>query len=344
MVSLLLVAGVWGIGWAFDLPRRLRLAIIAALFLGVLLAWAVLPEGHPLQLGSQNDRRTMVLALLLGGLVPLYRVGLTWLRARAPEHGPVADPGDGQLRRYMRHIMLREIGGPGQKALREARVLVVGAGGLGAPVLLYLAASGVGRITVVDDDRVELSNLQRQIIHRDQDVGELKVKSAQRAALALNPSVKIETVEARLDAELAASLFAGQDLILDGSDNFATRQLVNQAAVAASVPLLSGALGQWEGQLSLFDPARGGPCYACIFPEPPAPGQAPSCAEAGVVGPLPGVIGTMMALEAVKLICDAGTSIRGRMMIFDGLYGENRTMRIKPREACPVCGKNTQTK
>lgn len=250
---------------------------------------------------------------------------------------PDAAASDAELTRYARHIVLRELGGPGQAALRRARVLVVGAGGLGAPVCQYLAAAGVGRITLADDDRVSLSNLQRQVIFRSKDDGQPKAQAARAAMLALNPHIKVTVLERRITAADAA-LIAEHDLVIDGTDTFAARQAINAACVAAGVPLVAGAIAQWEGQVTIWDPSRGAPCMACIFPEAPAPGLAPACAEAGVVGPLPGVIGSMMALEAIKLIADAGESLRGRMLIFDGLYGENRLMKISRRADCPVCG------
>jgi molybdopterin/thiamine biosynthesis adenylyltransferase len=246
--------------------------------------------------------------------------------------------GPEELERYARHIVLREIGGTGQRRLRDARVLVVGAGGLGSPALLYLAAAGVGTLRVVDDDAVSLSNLHRQILFGDADIGAPKIAVAAAALGRLNPHVTVEAREARLDADNADGLLAGCDAALDGSDSFATRAAVNAACVAAGVPLISGALSQWEGQVSLFDPARGGPCYACVFPEAPAAGLAPSCAEAGVVGALPGVIGSMMALEAVKLIARAGEGLRGRMFLFDGLHAESRRIALRARPGCAVCG------
>jgi molybdopterin/thiamine biosynthesis adenylyltransferase len=248
--------------------------------------------------------------------------------------GPASD----DLVRYARHIVLREIGGPGQARLRAARVAVVGAGGLGDPALLYLAAAGVGALTVIDDDAVALSNLQRQILFGMADIGAPKAEAAAAALARLNPGVAVTPRIARLDAGNAAVLLAGATLVLDGSDNFATRYAVNAACVAAGVPLLSAAMSQWEGQVSLFDPARGGPCYRCLHPEAPAEGLAPSCAEAGVVGPLPGVLGALLALEAVKELAGAGEGLRGRLLLFDGLRAETRRLRIRARADCPDCG------
>ncbi len=246
--------------------------------------------------------------------------------------------GPEELERYARHIVLREIGGPGQARLGAARVLVVGAGGLGSPALLYLAAAGVGRIEVVDDDRVSLSNLQRQVLFGTGDIGRPKVEAAAEALGRLNPHVTVVPLAERLGPESAAGLVAGCDLVLDGCDSFETRALVNAACVAAGVPLIAAAIGQWEGQISLYDPARGGPCFACIFPRAPAPGLAPSCAAAGVIGALPGVMGSMMALEAIKQIAGAGTGLRGRMLIYDALGADTRRIRISAREDCAVCG------
>jgi molybdopterin/thiamine biosynthesis adenylyltransferase len=233
--------------------------------------------------------------------------------------------------------VLHEIGGPGQQRLRAAKVLVIGAGGLGSPALLYLAAAGIGHLAVVDDDAVSLSNLQRQVLHATAEIGAPKVESAARAIARLNPHVAVETHPRRLDEALAAALVPRHDLVLDGSDNFATRYLVNAACVAAHRPLIAAAMSQWEGQIGLYDPARGGPCYACVFPEPPAPELMPACAQAGIVGALPGVMGSMMALEAIKLVAGAGTPLRGALLIYDALNAETRRIRVRPRLGCPVC-------
>lgn len=242
-----------------------------------------------------------------------------------------------EIERYARHIVLHEIGGPGQARLRAARVLVVGAGGLGSPALMYLAAAGVGSIVLVDDDTVGLSNLQRQVLHGTPDVGRPKAESARDAIARINPHVKLDAQTLRLSAGEAGALVAGADLVLDGCDNFATRYLVNAACVAAHRPLISAAMSQWEGQISLFHPAGGGPCYACIFAEPPAPELVPTCAQAGIIGALPGVMGSMMALEAIKHIARAGTGLRGVMLIYDALHAEVHRIRLPARPDCPVC-------
>ena len=204
--------------------------------------------------------------------------------------------------------------------------------------MLYLAASGVGTIGVIDADQVEASNLQRQIIHRDDTIGMAKVFSAEAAIKALNPFVEVRPYHRRLDQDVAAALIADYDLVLDGTDNFDTRYLVNKVCAALGKPLIAAAITQWEGQLSLYEPAKGSPCFECVFPTRPADGLVPTCAQAGVAAPLPGVIGTMMAVEAVKRITGAGETLRGRLMIYDALYAESRTITIKPRAGCAACG------
>ncbi len=245
---------------------------------------------------------------------------------------------DAEIDRYARHLMLREIGGPGQQRLGAARALVVGAGGLGSPAIAYLAAAGLGTLGVADDDTVALSNLQRQILHATDRVGMLKTDSARIAVHAINPHVRFRAHPVRLMAENAAALIADYDIVLDGSDSFATRAAINAACVAARKPLVWAAIGQWEGQLAVFDPAAGGPCMACVFPEAPAAGLAPSCAEAGVLGALAGVMGAMQAVEAVKRITGAGEGLTGRLLLYDALWAEVRTIKTPRRPECAVCG------
>lgn len=245
---------------------------------------------------------------------------------------------DAELERYARHIVLREIGGPGQLRLQAAKVCVIGAGGLGSPALLYLAAAGVGTLGVVDDDHVSLSNLQRQVIHATGQIGRPKVESAAEALARVNPEVDVRLHPVRLTEANAAEVLSAYDLVLDGSDNFDTRYLVNAACVGLRRPLVAAAIGQWDGQLSVYAHWEGGPCYACVFPERPAPGLAPSCAEAGVLGALAGVMGAMMAGEAVKRIVGAGETLTGRLLLWDALGAEARVIRIRPRPGCPVCG------
>lgn len=243
-----------------------------------------------------------------------------------------------ELERYARHIVLREIGGPGQQRLKAARVLVIGAGGLGSPAILYLAAAGVGTLGVVDDDAVSLSNLQRQVLHATAEVDRPKVESAVRAVARINPHVRLEPHAVRLTEENADEIIGAYDLVLDGSDNFATRYLVNQVAARLRKPLVFAAIGRWEGQISVFQPWAGGPCYECVFPDIPAPGLVPACAEAGVLGAMAGVVGAMQAVEAVKLITQTGACLDGRLMLYDALQAETRIIKLAKRVGCRVCG------
>lgn len=340
MLVVALAIALWVLGWVLATPKRLRWGAIAVLWAAAVLLNLVLPAGHPLREMTGGDARVWLAVALGFGAVLGYRIALKSLKKRVEVMAPVTAPAafsSGEVERYARHILLREIGGPGQRRLKDAKVLVVGAGGLGSPVLLYLAAAGVGEIGVIDDDTVDPSNLQRQIIHTDQRIGMDKVQSAEIAMRALNPYIVVKPYKRRLDAA-SGGLVAEFDLVLDGSDNFDTRYLVNRLCVAAGKPLVAAAITQWEGQLSVYDPAQGSPCYECVFPVRPAPGMVPTCAEAGVAAPLPGVIGSMMAMEAVKLITGAGEPLRGRLLIHDALYGEMRVIGVKPRADCAVCG------
>lgn len=242
---------------------------------------------------------------------------------------------DDEIERYARHLVLAELGGPGQQRLKAARVGLIGMGGVGAPAALYLAAGGIGTLRLIDDDTVALSNLQRQIIFTGADIDRTKVEAATTALGALNPHVRVEPVAQRLTDANAAALIAGCDLVLDGTDDFATRFAVNAACVAAGVPLVSGALGRWGGQVAVFE---GRPCYRCLVPE--APPDAETCARVGVVGAMAGVIGSMAALEAIKRITGAGTPLAGRLLLYDGLAGTARTVALPADPSCPVCGGN----
>lgn len=338
---LVLAALLWGLGHLLRLPVRGRLLMIALLYVAVLMVQVAFPAGHPLREATGGSAGEWLVLGGLGALVWLYSRGLRSLKSRVrPENRADRTPSDPttELERNARHIVLREIGGPGQKRLKNARVLVIGAGGLGSPALQYLAAAGIGTIGVIDHDIVENSNLQRQIIHTDDRIGMPKVFSAEQAIRAQNPFVSVRPYNRKLTSDIASDLFADYDMVLDGTDDSATRYLVNETAVALGLPLVSAAISQWEGQISIFDPSRGTPCYRCVFPEPPAPGLAPTCAEGGVLGPLPGVVGAMMAVEAIKLIAGAGEPLLGRMMIYDALYADVRVIGIKRRDDCPVCG------
>ena len=247
---------------------------------------------------------------------------------------------DAQLDRYARHLILPEVGGAGQQKLLASRVLAVGAGGLGAPVLLYLAAAGVGTLGVIDDDDVDVSNLQRQVVHSTDRIGRPKAESAAAAIRALDPAIRVEAHNERLTEANAARLFRDYDLILDGSDNFATRYLVNNAAIAAGRTLVSGAVLRFDGQVSTFKPhaGPGHPCYRCLFPEPPPPGAVPACSEAGILGAVAGVVGTLMAVEALKELIGIGDGLSGRLLLYDALSASMRMIRFKRRADCPACG------
>ncbi|MCY4151766.1 MAG: molybdopterin-synthase adenylyltransferase MoeB [Aestuariivita sp.] len=342
---------LWSAGALLGAPRSLQLMMVATIYVAVIIIQVALPSGHALREATGGS---VAHWLILGGLTVLvlfYRNGLQRLRKLAHKRTAssqfeLSSPGvfsEVELERYARHIILREIGGGGQRKLKTSRVLVIGAGGLGSPALQYLAAAGVGHVGIIDDDVVTNSNLQRQVIHRDADIGVAKVFSAASAMVAQNPFIDVKAYKRRLTAEIARDLIADYDVVLDGSDNIETRYLANAAAVAANRPLVSGALSQWEGQLSVFFPKKGGPCYQCLFPNPPAPELTPSCAAAGIVGPLPGVIGSMMALEAIKIITEAGTEIRGKMLIYDALWGETRQISVPRQSDCAICGRVNQS-
>lgn len=242
---------------------------------------------------------------------------------------------DEELRRYARHLVLRQVGGPGQAAIRKTRVLVVGAGGLGSPCALYLAAAGIGTIGLVDDDTVSLSNLQRQILFHTTDVGRSKVEAGAQALKALNPGVQINLHPVRLTAANVMELIGGYDIIADGTDNFPTRFLLNDACFLARKPLVSAAVTEFEGQLSVY---QGRPCYRCLFPAPPPPGAVPSCSEAGVLGAAAGVMGSLQALEVLKLAGGFGQPLTGKILTYKALSGEFRTATLSPDPGCPLCG------
>ncbi len=243
-----------------------------------------------------------------------------------------------QLDRYARHIILPEVGGKGQRRLLESRAFVVGAGGLGSPALLYLAAAGVGTIDVIDSDVVEASNLQRQVIHTTDRVGQPKAESARTAIAALNPDVKVIVHNERLTTENVREKIANADVVIDGCDNFGTRYLVNEAAVELGKPLVYGAVSRFDGQAAVFpnDGAPESPCYQCVFPEAPPPGLVPTCREAGIFGVVPGIIGMIQATEAIKLLLGLGETLAGRMLIFDARTMKFREMKLKRNPACKL--------
>lgn len=245
-----------------------------------------------------------------------------------------------EIRRYSRHLILPQVGLAGQEKLRAASVLVVGAGGLGSPIALYLAAAGVGRLGLVDFDAVELSNLQRQVLHGTPDEGRPKTASARDAIQRLNPHVEVITHEARLVAANAMDVIAGYDVVVDGTDNFPTRYLTNDACVLLQKPNVYGSIFRFEGQASVFAPHLGGPCYRCLFPEPPPPGTVPTCAEGGVLGVLPGIIGCVQATEILKLILGTGTPLMGRLLLYDALDMRFRELKVRRDPTCPICGEH----
>jgi adenylyltransferase/sulfurtransferase len=300
-----------------------------------------------------RDRETPIIVYCAGGArsafatESLHQLGYTnvtslaggfgaWKSAGLPWNTPFQFTPD-QQRRYSRHFLLPEIGEKGQEKLFNAKVLLIGAGGLGSPAAFYLAAAGVGTLGILDDDVVDESNLQRQILHATDRVGMSKVESARQVLNALNPDVRIVAHETRLTKDNALQIFKDYDIIVDGADNFATRYLVSDACVILGKPNVHGSIFRFEGQATVFD-AEHGPCYRCLFPDPPPPDLAPNCAEAGVLGVLPGVIGVLQATEAVKLIAGIGTPLTGRLLLYDALDATFREMRLQKDPSCPVCG------
>ncbi|MBL9026654.1 MAG: molybdopterin-synthase adenylyltransferase MoeB [Myxococcales bacterium] len=252
------------------------------------------------------------------------------------EHPPQLS--EAQRERYSRHILLPEVGEAGQAKLLASKVLLLGAGGLGSPAALYLAAAGVGTIGLVDGDVVDASNLQRQILHATSRVGTLKVESAEKALTDLNPDVRVVKFPERLTSENVDRIFEGFDVVVDGCDNFPTRYLVNDASVFHKKPVVHGSIFRFEGQVTVFDPGRGGPCYRCLYPEPPPPHLAPSCQEAGVLGILPGIVGVVQATETIKLLLGKGNTLVGRLLTYDSLRMRFGELKLRRDKSCPACG------
>ena len=250
---------------------------------------------------------------------------------------------DEQIERYSRHIILPEVGGAGQQKMLEARVLLLGAGGLGSPAAYYLAAAGIGNLGIVDFDKVDLSNLQRQIIHSTERIGMLKTESAKKTIEALNPDINVTLYNERLDSSNIMSLIENYDYIVDGSDNFPTRYLVNDACVMKNKTLVHGSIYRFEGQVTVFKPFDG-PCYRCLYPEPPPPGMVPNCQEGGVLGVLAGVIGNLQVVEVLKLVIGIGETLIGKLLIYDALNTEFRNLRLRRDADCPVCSENPTIK
>ena len=244
-----------------------------------------------------------------------------------------------QIERHSRHIILTEVGGLGQTKLLESKILVIGAGGLGSPTALYLAAAGVGTLGIIDHDTVDISNLQRQILHGTSDVGQSKVVSAKATLNEINPDVEIVMYQQRLSSENVFQLFENYDLVIDGCDNFPTRYLINDACVMMGKPNIHGSIFQFEGQVTIFYPGKG-PCYRCLYPSPPPPGMAPSCQEAGVFGVLPGIVGSVQAVEAIKVLLEIGDPLIGQLLLFDALGMSFKRMKLHQDSECPICGAN----
>lgn len=260
-----------------------------------------------------------------------------WMQEGLPAARGTLDPDFAE--RYSRHLVLPEVGVAGQQRLAKARVALVGAGGLGAPAALYLAAAGVGTLRLIDDDRVERSNLQRQVVHTDARIGVAKVESARTTLAALNPTLRIEAIEQRVEAANVEALLHGHDVVIDGADNFPARYLLSAASLRLGIPLVYGAVHRFSGQVSVFDPRRAdSPCYRCLFPQPPSAAEAPNCSEAGVLGVLPGIIGMLQASETLKLLLGIGEPLVGRLMCHDALAGTFRELRLPRDPECPGCG------
>jgi len=250
---------------------------------------------------------------------------------------------DEQIERYSRHIILPEVGGSGQQKMLEARVLLLGAGGLGSPAAYYLAAAGIGNLGIVDFDQVDLSNLQRQIIHSTERIGMLKTESAKKTIQALNPDVNVTLYNEKMDSSNIMSLIKDYDYVVDGSDNFPTRYLVNDACIMRNKTLIHGSIYRFEGQVTVFKPGDG-PCYRCLYPEPPPPGMVPNCQEGGVLGVLAGVIGNLQVVEVLKLVLGIGKPLVGKLLIYDALNTEFRNLRLRRDVNCPMCGKKPTIK
>jgi molybdopterin/thiamine biosynthesis adenylyltransferase/rhodanese-related sulfurtransferase len=268
---------------------------------------------------------------IIGGFNKWKDEGLSWTTPRVLS----AD----QRNRYQRHLLLPEVGEKGQMRLLDSKVLLLGAGGLGSPAALYLAAAGVGTLGIIDMDVVDSSNLQRQILHNVDRVGMRKVDSAKMTLTAMNPDVKVLTYDTRLGADNILDIIDGYDVIVDGTDNFPTRYLVNDAALVKNIPVVHGSIFRFEGQVTVFSPYLG-PCYRCMIPEPPPPELAPSCAEAGVLGVLPGIVGSIQAIETIKLLLELGDPLVGRLLTYDSMDESFRTFKVRRDPACPACGEN----
>ena len=339
ILSLLILA--WFLAGYLGVSQNLRATYVGILLAGILGVLVFIPETHSFSIRMGGWAPWATISFIFG-VVFLFRLFISALRNKSNEiyFADVQEADEfsnHELERYSRHIILRELGGLGQRRIKDSKVLIIGAGGLGAPIIQYLAASGVGTIGIIDHDKVSLSNLQRQVIYLTNQVGEQKVFSAADAIYKFNNNVNVRPYNRRLNSEIAEEIFSEYDVIVDGTDNFETRYIANAAATTTKKPLVSGALSQWEGQVSVFAPHQGGPCYACVFPTPPKDGLALTCSEGGVFSPLPGVVGSVMAVETLKILSQSGETLLGQMFIYDGLRGESRKIKLKPIKKCPVC-------
>jgi molybdopterin/thiamine biosynthesis adenylyltransferase/rhodanese-related sulfurtransferase len=322
------------IGGALHIPRG---------YMELQIEGRVADKSQPIVVYCAGGTRSALAAKALGDLGYTDVVSMAggfnkWKDEGRPWSAPRTLDAD-QRNRYQRHLLLPEVGETGQQHLLESRVLLLGAGGLGSPAALYLAAAGVGTLGIIDMDVVDPSNLQRQILHNLDRVGDRKVDSAKKTLTAMNPDIDVVTYDARLGADNILSIIDGYDVIVDGTDNFPTRYLVNDAALLKRIPVVHGSIFRFEGQITVFKPYDG-PCYRCLIPEPPPAELAPSCAEAGVLGVLPGIIGSMQAMETIKLLLDLGDPLVGRLLAYDGLEASFRTFKVRRDPACPACGEN----
>jgi molybdopterin/thiamine biosynthesis adenylyltransferase len=331
----------WLLAGYLGVSQNLRMIYVFISFIVVLVTLLLIPETNSFSVSMGGWAPLATVSFILGGTF-FFRFFIKVLRNKSHDinRADVKESNEfsnHELERYSRHIILKELGGLGQQRIKNSSVLIIGAGGLGAPVIQYLAASGVGTIGIIDHDKVSLSNLQRQVIFPTKKVGEQKVFSAVDAIHKLNSNVNVRPYNRRLNSDIAEEIFSEYDVIIDGTDNFETRYISNAAANVTKKYLVSGALGQWEGQVSVFAPHKGAPCYACVFPTPPKEGLALTCSEGGVFSPLSGVIGSVMAVETLKILSQSGNTLLGQMFIYDGLRGESRKIKIKPNKKCPVC-------
>jgi len=341
MVFLLVGITVLVLDRIFNVTRRNNLVFLSLVFSIIFLIHLTVSVDHVLVKSTGGSLRNLIVSFIL----LLVIISYVFLLKKAKNIGKVKFEKDStknlfnpeELNRYARHIVLKEIGGLGQKKLKNAKILVIGAGGLGSPVLQYLGAVGIGTIGVVDSDLVDNSNLQRQIIYTDKMIGDSKVFAASQAIRAQNPYTKVLAYNYLFNEQNADNLISNFDLIIDGTDNAQTRYLVNKTCVKLKKPLISGAISQWEGQVMVYTSTLGSPCYQCVFPNIPNTELAASCSETGVVGALPGVIGSIMAVEAIKLISGAGELLDGRLMIYDALHAETRIIKLNQDINCPVC-------